>query len=290
MIPRELEAEILRLYHAEHWRIVTLATQLQVHHSTVRRVLAQAGIPAAQQSVRRSIVDPFIPFIVETLEKYPRLTASRLYEMVRARGYPGAPDHFRSIVARLRPKPPAQAYLRLRTLPGEQAQVDWAHFGKLQIGRASRPLMGFVMVLSFSRHLFLRFYLNAQMNNYLRDHVDAIDRLHHAAPSVKELFLLSGQRAHHLGVLTRGLLQLLDSHGPVALDEAIRDTLEQDAPHLGAVRQLIDRRRHARGLPPPLPVHLPDDPRVRDLHVQPHSLTDYEALQHDHFHDCDDKS
>ena len=91
MIPRELEAEILRLYHAEHWRIGTLATQLQVHHSTVRRVLAQAGIPTAQQSVRRSIVDPFIPFIVETLEKYPRLSASRLYEMVRARGYPGAP-------------------------------------------------------------------------------------------------------------------------------------------------------------------------------------------------------
>ena len=42
--------------------------------------------------------------------------------MVRARGYPGAPDHFRSIIARLRPKPPAEAYLRLRTLPGEQAQ------------------------------------------------------------------------------------------------------------------------------------------------------------------------
>ena len=78
MIPRELEAEILRLYHAEHWRIGTLATQLQVHHSTVRRVLAQAGIPAGQQSLRRSIVDPYIPFVVETLEKYPRLTASRL--------------------------------------------------------------------------------------------------------------------------------------------------------------------------------------------------------------------
>ena len=97
-----------------------------MHHTTVRRVLAQAQIPAGRQSLRPSIADPYVPFIVATLEKYPKLRASRLYEMVRQRGYPGAPDHFRSIVARYRPRPPAEAYLRLRTLPGEQAQVDWA--------------------------------------------------------------------------------------------------------------------------------------------------------------------
>jgi transposase len=125
MIGRALEAEILRLYHAEHWRIGTIATQLGVHHSTVRRVLAQAGVPSARQSLRPSMADPYIPFLVETLERYPRLRASRLYQMVRSRGYPGAPDHFRSIVARYRPRPPAEAYLRLRTLPGagERGQI-----------------------------------------------------------------------------------------------------------------------------------------------------------------------
>ena len=73
----------------------------------------------------------------------------------------------------MRPRPPAEAYLRLRTLPGEQMQVDWAHFGHLQIGRARRPLMGFVMVLSYSRRIFLRFCLNAQMDSFLRGHVQA---------------------------------------------------------------------------------------------------------------------
>jgi hypothetical protein len=53
--------------------------------------------------------------------------------------------------------------LRLRTLPGEQAQVDWGHFGHLAIGRARRPLMAFVMVLSYSRQIFLRFFLNARV-------------------------------------------------------------------------------------------------------------------------------
>ncbi|HEY2503150.1 MAG TPA: hypothetical protein VGI68_17505, partial [Mycobacterium sp.] len=45
---------------------------------------------------------------------------------------------------------------------GEQAQVDWGHFGHLLIGRARRPLMAFVMVLSYSRQIFLRFYLDAR--------------------------------------------------------------------------------------------------------------------------------
>src|SRR6202521_718542 len=166
MIPRALEAEILRLHHTEHWPIGTLATQLRVHHSTVRRVLAQAGVPLAQTTLRASIADPYRAFIVEPLQKYPTLRASRLYHMVRERGYPGAPDHFRAIIARLRPRPAGEAYLRLRTLPGEQAQVDWAHFGKLIIGRARRPLMAFVMVLSYSRQIFLRFFLNARMENF----------------------------------------------------------------------------------------------------------------------------
>src|ERR1022692_2215133 len=173
MISRAVEAEVLRLHHAERWPIGTIARQLLLHHSTVRRVLAQAGVPAAQKTTRPSLADPFIPFILDTLKQYPKLCASRLHVMVRERGYRGGSDHFRAIVARFRPRPVPEAYLRLRTLAGEQAQCDWAHFGTLTIGKATRPLMAFVMVLSYSRHLFLRFYLNGAMNNFLRGHVEA---------------------------------------------------------------------------------------------------------------------
>jgi transposase len=107
--------------------------------------------------------------------KFPMLAASRLYVMVHERGYRGSPHHFRHLIACLRPRPKAEAFLRLRTLPGEQAQVDWAHFGHLVIGRARRPLMAFVMVLSYSRQIFLRFFLNARMENFLRGHVEAFE-------------------------------------------------------------------------------------------------------------------
>ena len=51
-IPSDLEAQILRYYHAEKWRINTIALQLHVHHGTVSRVLAQAGLPIGAQAQR----------------------------------------------------------------------------------------------------------------------------------------------------------------------------------------------------------------------------------------------
>lgn len=171
----ELEAKILRYHFVERWGPHTIASQLGIHHSTVDRVLSQAGMPKAERARGASIVDPYLPFIIETLDQYPKLTAARLYAMVQQRGYAGGPSHFRSHVAQLRPRKPSEAYLRLRTLPGEQAQVDWGHFGQVSIGRAKRPLMAFVMVLSWSRQIFLRFYLNQRMESFLRGHVAAFE-------------------------------------------------------------------------------------------------------------------
>jgi transposase len=169
----DLEAQILRYYHVEKWRIGTIARQLRMHPETVARVLAQAGLPRIGPPQRPSKIDPYLPFIREMLAKFPTLTASRLHAMVWERGYRGGQSRFRAVIACYRPRPQAEAYLRLRTLPGEQAQCDWGHFGHLVIGRARRSLMAFVMVLSFSRHIFLRFYLDARMENFLRGHLGA---------------------------------------------------------------------------------------------------------------------
>ncbi|WP_426212631.1 IS21 family transposase [Massilia sp. TWP1-3-3] len=171
----ETEAKILRLHHVEKWRNGTIARHLAIHHGVVERVLSQDGLPGTGAVRGSPMFEPYLPLILQTLEKYPSLTASRLYGMMRERGYPGGPDHFRHVLAHHRPRAPAEAYLRLRTLPGEQCQCDWAHFDHLTIGRARRPLMAFVMVLSYSRLIYLRFFLNARMENFLRGHVGAFD-------------------------------------------------------------------------------------------------------------------
>ena len=172
-IPLELATRIERLYSVEHWRVGTIARQLRVHGDTVRRVLRARGVAAAGAPLRQSLFEPYRAFISQTLQKYPTLTARRLYDMVCERGYPGQASHFRHLVSTMRPRPSAEAYLRLRALPAEEMQLDWAHFDHLQIGQARRPLMGFVAVLSYSRRVFLRFSLNAQMDSFLRGHVEA---------------------------------------------------------------------------------------------------------------------
>ncbi len=172
-VSADLEAKILRYHHVEKWGVCTIARQLHVHHSTVRRILCRAGIPPPQRAARPAKIDPYLPFIHETLERFPRLTAMRLYAMVRERGYRGGPDYFRYLISIHRPRRAAEAYLRLTTLPAEMGQVDWGHFGHLQIGRARRPLMAFVMVLAWSRQIFLQFFLDARMESFLRGHVAA---------------------------------------------------------------------------------------------------------------------
>ena len=152
-----VEREILRLHHVEKWRPGTIARHLSVHFVTVKRVIERED-EVGEPVTRSSKVDPYLPFILDTLERFPKLTAARLYEMVRERGYLGRPSHFRAIIAKVRPRRPTEAYLRLRCTSGDQGQVDWGHFGTIQIGRAQRPLMAFVLVLSYSRAIFLRFF------------------------------------------------------------------------------------------------------------------------------------
>ena len=88
----------------------------------------------------------------------------------------------------------------------------------------------------------------------------------------------AAQRGAHLGSLTNGLLRLLSTYGAAELEQAVAEALQGASPHLAAVRQLLEQHRQAQGKPPPLPIALPDDPRVRGLNVRPHNLNSYDAL------------
>lgn len=163
----ELEAEMLRLHYAEHWPVGTIATQLAAHPDQVRRVLGLADRHAPSQ-LRPKLVDPYRPFIDETLAQYPTLCATRLYDMVRDRGYPGSVRTLREFVATVRPKPRRAPYLRTETLPGEQAQVDWAFVGKLRFPGGERALWLFVMVLAHSRAMWGEFVLDLSVHSLCR--------------------------------------------------------------------------------------------------------------------------
>ena len=185
MISPELRAEIRRLFFAEHWCVDTIATQLHVHHDAVKRAIESEQFLRPGTQVRASMLDPYKGYIGEVLEQYPRLRATRLFEMVKPRGYTGSVVQLRRYVSTVRPAAKTEAFLRLATLPGEQAQVDWGNFGKIQIGYARRALSCFVMVLSWSRGVFARFTLNQTLESFMRGHIEAFNwvqpRLDHPA-------------------------------------------------------------------------------------------------------------
>lgn len=173
MISPEVRAEIRRYFYAEHWKIGTIARELNLHPDTVRNAIATERLGGGQP-VRPSMVDPYLGFIRETLEQHPRLRATRIYHMIRDRGYSGSVVQLRRAVTRLRPQI-REPFLRLDAFAGEQAQVDWAHFGHVMVGRARRALSCFLMTLSYSRALYLEFFFDQTTENFLRGHVHAFE-------------------------------------------------------------------------------------------------------------------
>ena len=171
MISQETRAQIRRYFYAEHWKIGTIARELSVHPDAVRNAIESERF-RSMQPLRASLVDPYIAFLRQTLEQYPGLRATRLYQMIRDRGYSGSVVQLRRSVARLRPHN-REAFLQLHAFAGEQAQVDWAHFGHVMVGRAKRALSCFVATLSYSRALYLEFFFDQTTENFLRGHVHA---------------------------------------------------------------------------------------------------------------------
>lgn len=172
MIAPDLIVKIRHLYFAEHWKIGTIATQLGLHHDTVRAAIGSASFNRTRRELSNQRTTAYLDFIRQTLKEYPRLRATRIFQMIRARGYQGSLSQLRRVVSALRPSV-EEAFLQLRTFPGEQGQADWAHFGEVQIGRARRRLSCFVITLSYSRALSLRFFFDQGLENLLRAHVEA---------------------------------------------------------------------------------------------------------------------
>jgi hypothetical protein len=104
------------------------------------------------------------------------------------------------------------------------------------------------------------------------------DRLRSSCPQADAFLDALALRGEPLASQTTRLLRLLDQVGPAALDSALTEALARGAVSAASVAHIVDQRRRARRLPPPVDLVLPADPRVRDLRVTPHALSAYDTL------------
>lgn len=172
MVDYETYCKVLQLKE-EGLRVAQIARTLTIDKRTVRRWLHEKRYHQRSTSPKTSILDPYKSTILQWLEKYP-YSSTQILQRLREIGYTGGITTLRMYVARVRPRK-KQAYLTLSFEPGECAQVDWGQFGTVAIGSTYRRLSFFVMVLCYSRKMYLEFTVSETMEHFLTCHKNAFE-------------------------------------------------------------------------------------------------------------------
>lgn len=116
-------------------------------------------------------LDAFKGQIVRWLDAHP-YSAQQILQRLREAGYSGGLTIVKDYVHRIRPRH-QEAFLKLDFAPGETAQVDWGEFGTIGVGATRRRLSFFLMVLCYSRRLYLEFTASQTMEFFLSCHENA---------------------------------------------------------------------------------------------------------------------
>ena len=184
MIDYQTFQQIRQLHDQEHLTAAQIARTLDLHWETVNKWIRRPRYErraAASPTRRKSKLDPFKGLIVRWLESHP-FTAAQLLVRARAEGYTGGYSILRAFVRTVRPRP-APAFLTLHFAPGQCAQVDWGAWGTLRVGETRRALSFFVMVLCWSRRMYLEFTFSQGQEQWLACHQHAFEFFGGLAPA-----------------------------------------------------------------------------------------------------------
>jgi transposase len=144
-----------------------IAKRLGISRTTVSKYWAESTNPDKPRYARRpQLIDSYRDYITSRLDEYPELSAYRLYKEIKEKGFQGSDRTVRRYVQSLRP-PKHREYKPYETLPGEQAQVDWGHFGTIIENGARYKLYAFVFTLCWSRVSYVEFIVRADMATFL---------------------------------------------------------------------------------------------------------------------------
>jgi transposase len=170
-------AEVMRLHYMEGLSIRAIARKLSISRKTVRERLGLMPPRVNKATGRRpSLLDPFESMLMEWLLQTPELKATQLLERLRSQGYQGGISILRDRLRHLRPPPAHKVYLTVVHHPGATIQVDWADFGFALPG-IPRRVSAFVVLVPYSKLLYLEFALSQAMGSFLRCMDRALARL-----------------------------------------------------------------------------------------------------------------
>jgi transposase len=158
MIDKQNIFEIHRLHHL-NWSYRKIARTLGIDRDTVKNYVNDPQRKFKRSAARNLKLDPFRQLIAKWLEEDKEVKAPVVLQRLQANGFDGQITIVRDYLRHLRgPQKKRQAFLRFESLPGEQMQIDWGHFGSLVYAETkiySQPEPGKPASVSFKRLCFL---------------------------------------------------------------------------------------------------------------------------------------
>jgi transposase len=150
-----------------------IAGKLALDPRTVYHWLAEVRFRPRKPSIHPSKLDPFKDDIFRMLEFHP-YSAVQIYQRLRELGFDGGYTIVKDYIRKIRPRR-SPAFLKLAFAPGECAQVDWGSYGSVRVGDTHRRLSFFVMVLCYSRMMYVEFTVSQTMEHFLACHQNGFD-------------------------------------------------------------------------------------------------------------------
>jgi transposase len=156
MIEKRIIFEIHRL-KGMGFSIRQIASTLNLDRGTASKYLKNPDTTYKPKQSRPSKLDPFREMIKDSLEQYPQVKAPVILNMIAQKGFDGEITIVREYLRQLRKHRVKQAFIRFESLPGQQMQIDWGHFGCIGYGGSSRRLYALAVIESYSRMLYVTF-------------------------------------------------------------------------------------------------------------------------------------
>ena len=173
MINYQTDCQIRHLFTEKQLGLRQIARELKLGLNTVRKWARRESFKRSPLPQRPSKLDPVKGEIIRLLEQHD-YSAQQIFQRVKESGYQGRYTILRAFVRLVRPKP-RPAFLTLHFEPGQCAQVDWGCAGWVPVGSIRRRLSFFLMVLAFSRKMYLEFTLAEKLEHFLSCHQHAFE-------------------------------------------------------------------------------------------------------------------
>lgn len=146
-----------------------------VDYRTAKRYANSDKKPKYQRTLpKKSILEPYKMEINRLLEEAP-YSAQRILELITEKGFEGKYTVVREYVSTRKAILNSNATVRFETVPGLQAQVDWAHFPNYSImeNGVQKKVYCFLMILGYSRNRYIEFVTDMSTKTLLRCHNNA---------------------------------------------------------------------------------------------------------------------